>query len=54
MPVISTTWEAEIGRIRVQVQPRKIVRPHLNQQVGVMVYFCDASYKRGSCRRMRP
>jgi hypothetical protein len=31
-PVIPATWEAEIGRIEVQGQPRQeLVRPHLNQ-----------------------
>jgi hypothetical protein len=45
MPVILPTWEAEIGRIMVQRQSRKIVRPPSQwKKLGIVVQDCHPSY----------
>jgi hypothetical protein len=41
------TWEAKIGKIKVESQPwqkKKFKRPHFNQWLGIVVHACHSSY----------
>jgi hypothetical protein len=49
--VILAIWEAEVGRIFIQGQSReKFIRPHLNQQLGLVTCIFHSSYM-GSINR---
>jgi hypothetical protein len=49
-PAIPATQKEEMGRIVKVSLGKKIVRPHLSQQAGVVALTCDPRYM-GSCRQ---
>jgi hypothetical protein len=54
MPVILDTWEAEIGINMEAIQGKKLMRPNLNQQLGVGASTCHPSYVEKYISQLRP